>query len=261
MVDEVNTYEATPENPDGHVDEMVAKAEGLDSPTPSDRPEWLPEKFSNPEDMAQAYLELEQRLGGQSQEQQNDNMAEVQEMEAQQEEQKNDIEAFLADRGLDFDKFAEEFESSGSLSDPAYTALEQAGISRNLVDNYLQGQQAMQGQLASNVYSMVGGEKQYEQMLDWASDNLSDGEIEAFNANIDTNQSNNMQFAVNSLYTRYMQDQGSEPSLLQGSTANTGGERFGSLHQLTESMADPRYEKDPAYRAQVARTLERSSIM
>lgn len=261
MVDEVNTYEATPENPDGHVDEMVAKAEGLDSPTPSDRPEWLPEKFSNPEDMAQAYLELEQRLGGTPQEQQDDKMAEVQEMDAQQEEQKNDIEGFLADRGLDFDKFAEEFESSGSLSDPAYSALEQAGISRNLVDNYLQGQQAMQGQLTSGVYNMVGGEQQYEQMLDWASDNLSDGEIEAFNANIDTNQSNNMKFAVNSLYTRYMQDQGNEPSLLQGSTATTGGERFGSLHQLTESMSDPRYEKDPAYRAQVAKTLQRSSIM
>lgn len=260
MVDEVNTYEAPPENPDGHVEEMVAKAEGLENPNASDRPEWLPEKFSNPEDMARAYLELEQKLGGQPQDRQ-DEMAEVQEMEAQQEEQRNDIESFLADRGLDFEKFANEFGETGQLSDPAYQALNEAGISRQLVDNYLEGQQALMGQVASNAYGMVGGEQNYEAMLEWASDNLSDGEIDAFNANIDSNQINNMQFAINSLYTRFAQDQGSEPSLIQGSTANTSGERFGSLHQLTEAMADPRYEKDPAFRADVARQLERSSIM
>ena len=117
------------------------------------------------------------------------------------------------------------------------------------------------GQVASSAYNMVGGEQNYESMLEWASDNLSDGEIDAFNANIDSNQTNNMQFAINALYTRYMQDQGSEPSLIQGTTATSGGEQFGSLHQLTEAMADPRYEKDPAFRAQVARTLERSTIM
>tara|TARA_R100001594_G_scaffold23663_1_gene46408 strand:- start:1436 stop:2002 length:567 start_codon:yes stop_codon:yes gene_type:complete len=188
-------------------------------------------------------------------------MAEVQEMEAQQEEQRNDIESFLADRGLDFEKFANEFDETGQLSDPAYQALNEAGISKQLVDNYLQGQQALMGQVASNAHSMVGGEQNYEAMLEWASDNLSDGEIDAFNANIDSNQINNMQFAINSLYTRFAQDQGSEPSLIQGSTANTSGERFGSLHQLTEAMADPRYEKDPAFRANVARQLERSSIM
>ena len=103
MVDEVNTYEAEPQNPEGHVDEMVAVAEGLEYEGQNERPEWLPEKFQNPEDMAQAYLELEQRLGGQPQQQETQ---EIQEMEAQQEQERNDIESFLADRGLDFDKFA-----------------------------------------------------------------------------------------------------------------------------------------------------------
>lgn len=258
MVDEVNTYEAEPQNPEGHVDEMVAVAEGLEYEGQNERPEWLPEKFQNPEDMAQAYLELEKRLGGQPQQQETQ---EIQEMEAQQEQERNDIESFLADRGLDFDKFADEFDETGQLSAGAYQALEEAGISRQLVDNYLEGQQALMGQVASSAYNMVGGEQNYESMLEWASDNLSDGEIDAFNANIDSNQTNNMQFAINALYTRYMQDQGSEPSLIQGTTATSGGEQFGSLHQLTEAMADPRYEKDPAFRAQVARTLERSSIM
>ena len=31
----------------------------------TDRPEWLPEKFGSPEDMAKAYGELESKLGGQ----------------------------------------------------------------------------------------------------------------------------------------------------------------------------------------------------
>ena len=31
--------------------------------TQEDRPEWLPEKFKSPEDMAQAYSELEKKMG------------------------------------------------------------------------------------------------------------------------------------------------------------------------------------------------------
>jgi hypothetical protein len=31
------------------------------SPTQGDRPEWLPPKFQSPEDLAQAYVELESR--------------------------------------------------------------------------------------------------------------------------------------------------------------------------------------------------------
>jgi hypothetical protein len=60
----VNTYEETVE--DGqHTLDMLEKAEGLDNPEASDRPEWLPEKFNTVEDMASAYESLEQKLGSQ----------------------------------------------------------------------------------------------------------------------------------------------------------------------------------------------------
>ena len=43
---------------------MVAKAEGLDN-TQEERPQWLPSKFNSPEDMANAYAELEREFHGQ----------------------------------------------------------------------------------------------------------------------------------------------------------------------------------------------------
>ncbi|MFS9669917.1 hypothetical protein, partial [Klebsiella pneumoniae] len=46
--------------------EYESTIEGEEQEYSEERPEWLPEKFSSPEDMAQAYAELEQRMGRES---------------------------------------------------------------------------------------------------------------------------------------------------------------------------------------------------
>ena len=70
MVDTVEIRQEPQPETQEHVDAMVAKAENaqqepqqenLDS-AKDERPEWLPEKFKTPEDMAKSYTELERKM-------------------------------------------------------------------------------------------------------------------------------------------------------------------------------------------------------
>ena len=66
----------------------VAEADGRDFVTQedvqqaeapqSDRPEWLPEKFNSPEDLAKSYTELSQKLGGKEEDMRNSIIEEIQ---------------------------------------------------------------------------------------------------------------------------------------------------------------------------------------
>ncbi len=97
-------------------------------------------------------------------------------------------------------------------------------------------------------------------MLQWASNNLPDTEIDAFNEMINGDASV-MQTAVNGMYARFVQSQGAP--LLQGETGNTipNSGAFQSRAQVTEAMSDPRYKKDPAYRQQVYNRLQNSNVL
>jgi hypothetical protein len=48
--------------------------------------------------------------------------------------------------------------------------------------------------------------------------------------------------------------------MLTGKAPSTKGDQFKSQAQVIEAMNDPRYEKDPAYRKEVADKLERSNL-
>ena len=71
MVDSVTIAQGEQEPDQAHIDAMVAKASGDAPQTPEnpesdtdERPEWLPEKFKTPEDMAKSYAELEKKMSG-----------------------------------------------------------------------------------------------------------------------------------------------------------------------------------------------------
>jgi len=253
MAEAINTYqEPEPENPD-HVKEMLEKVEG--NQQDPERPEWLPEKFKSPEDMAKAYSALESKLGQGQQEPESEPEVE----EATGEESLSEVSELLDSKGLDFDVFQQEYLETGELSSEAYKALEEAGFPQSMVDSWVAGQDALTAQMTSDMHSIVGSAEQYADMVQWASNNLPESEVDAFNATMDTQDPNMIRFAVQGLNARYRSE--AEPNLMQGGTGSvsTGG-RFDSNAELTTAMSDPRYAKDPAYRQQVADKLSRSSL-
>ena len=249
MAEAINTYQEPEAESQEHVQAMLDKERG----ETEERPDWLPEKFKSPEDMAKAYSELETKLGKPQKQE------ETEEAEAVPTESASEVSELLDDKGLDFDVFQQEYAENGELSDDAYAALEEAGFSRSIVDSWIEGQNALASQITSEMTDIVGGTEQYTNMVQWASDNLPEAEIDAFNATMETQDPNMIRLAIQGLNARYRSE--AEPTLLQGGTgAVSSGGRFESNAELTAAMSDPRYAKDPAYRQQVADKLARSSL-
>ncbi len=107
---------------------------------------------------------------------------------------------------------------------------------------------------------MVGGEKEYQNMISWAGQNLSPEEIEMYDSVMGSGNANSIYFAVQALNNKYTDTVGSEGQLLTGRGANESNAVFRSQSELVEAMNDPRYERDSAYRMDVMAKLENSDI-
>lgn len=262
MVDTVNisTGEEVPTaGTTEHLEEMLDVVEASENPEVSDKPEWLPSKFDSPEDLAEAYRQLEQRLGSGEHLEEDDN-AVYDDGPVELEEDPTEITEFLASRDLDFDAFQSEYLENGELSDDAYEALANAGIPPSLVDSWLAGQQAVGAQLEMTVHDSVGGTENYNELVNWASDNWSQDEIDAFNDSVDSPNINQVMLAVRGLQAQYNLANG-DPALYSGDGGSPSVEGFQSLNQVTEAMKDPRYAEDPAYRRQVEQLLYNSDVI
>ena len=212
-----------------------------------DRPEWLPEKFNSAEDMAKAYSELENRMGS---------------GEEYEESDEENVREELEDAGVDYSALSEEFWGNGDLSDESYDLLEQAGIHRSIVNSYIDAQLNMAETQRGEVMNEVGGAEGYEQLTEWASDNLEDGEIDYFNSIMDSNDFQAIQMAVRAVDARRTASEGMEPTRnLSGSLTGGGGGSYESVTQMMNDMQNPAYATDPAFRAKVEAKLSRSDIM
>lgn len=212
----------------------------------NDRPEWLPEKFKSPEDLAKAYSELEQRMSAPQEDQ-------PQEQEVREE---------LDNAGVDYDALSQEFWQNGDLSDESYDALEKAGIPRSIVDSYIDAQMAMVENQRSAIMGEVGGPDGYAELTAWAADNLDQSEIDYYNKVIDGNDFDAIRMVVRSVAARRDAAEGVEPSRnLSGSVTGGTGGVYESVSQLMSDMQSKQYETDPAFRAQVEAKLARSNIL
>lgn len=244
-------------------------------PTDPSRPAWLPEKFKSPEDMANAYKELETKLGSNASlpptpppsadPQPTTDVNKIPDAPtADQTAAKETVEAV----GLDFTKLGEEYQTSGSLSDATYKTLESKGIPKDVVDAYIAGQTALAEKSQQEIYGTIGGADNYKAMLAWAVTGVSEEAKAAYNDAVQSGNTNTAKLAVQGLYAQYTATNGKAPNLLQGNngaaSANAGA--FQSYYEVTLAMSEKdslgrtRYQVDPAYRQSVADRLARSRI-
>ena len=233
-------------------------------PTQS-KPEGLPEKFNSVEELVKSYSELEKKLGEQSQPKESvDPVSKTEVKEETKEEQpKSDLDIAtkaVDSAGLNMDSLAEEYAKDGKLADKSYQSLEKAGIPKEYVDRFIAGQQAIADQQSASVKNMVGGAESYDAMSEWASNNLSETEKQAYNTAVNSKDLEAVKLAVVGLKARYAQATGSEPKLVEGKASPSGEQGYDSWAQVTQAMSDPRYSKDPAYQAEVKNKLANSKI-
>lgn len=226
------------------------------------RPEWLPEKFKNAEDMAKAYGELENKLG-QSQDNNNKD-SEPNKEETKKEDSDLSIdkaEKAVENAGLNMETLQNEYNESGELNEKSYNALEKAGIPKDYVDAFIKGQEAIAQQTSNTLKQEVGGAEAYNNMMTWASDNLSEAEVNAYNSTVNGKDIEATKLAIAGLNARFKNAEGVEPNLQTGnrpSTSNAPGYR--SWAEVTAAMSDAKYTTDDAYRADVQAKLKNSQL-
>lgn len=276
MADILDVKPELPQEDPEHVRQMIAKAEGQTEEVQQEEPErLLAGKYKTEEDLIKGiievikrqnegkdleaiYKELESGLGRRPAKGAKDEESKSKsEVDKAVEEAKEPLQRF----NLDFDEFSKELSETGELSEASYERLEKAGIPREVVDTYLDGLRALAQQQFQEIYNIVGGEENYRSMIEWASENLTDDEREAFNATINSGLSQ-AKLAVEALHARYMRENAQPPkNLVHGSTSPNTGEVYQSLAQVVRDMNDPRYATDPAFRKQVQDKIARSNIL
>jgi uncharacterized protein (DUF1330 family) len=217
------------------------QAEEVQEETP-ERPEWLDEKFESPEDLAKAYNELQKKQSSKPKKQ-----TKVDESEITEEITSNTSSAI--------EQAQEYFAENGDISDELLDNLETAGIPRNFVESYIAGQTALVSTEVATVKDSIGGEGQYEAMTEWAMENLTDTDIDAFDDVVSNGTVEQAKMAVQGMFARFVAAGGKAPVLSQGGTAGNAVKPFASAAQVTEAMKDARYQNDPAYRQTVENRL------
>ena len=127
-------------------------------------------------------------------------------------------------------------------------------VEEESTDNQLTQEQA------DKLFEMVGGKKAYQAMIEWAGQNLSEGEIQMYDSVMGRGDPSAIFFAVQALAGKYGDAVGKDGKLLTGRSASKENAAFRSQAELVQAMSDPRYDKDPAYRQDVMRKLENSDL-
>jgi hypothetical protein len=211
-------------------------------------------KYQSAEELERGYLELQKRLSSPAEEE-----PQVEEApEAEEEEEEIEVDGDL------FDAIMESYRT-GEWDD---NLVEEVGKMDpiDVANMFLTKQgEAQQTAVATEedvtqIQDSVGGVDEYQNMLQWAGQNLSEQEINLYDAAMDRGDPLTMFFAAQALNSRYQDAVGYDGEMLTGSAPRNTGDVFRSQAELVAAMSDPRYDKDPAYRMDISEKLERSNL-
>ena len=261
---ETYSYDNTPETEVLSADEqdslevgeqLVAEQEGL-----------LAGKYKNAEELESAYLSLQKKLGRNEEEE----YEEGEEGYREEEESDEEVSDYAPAISLINEASDEYYANNGALSEETISRFTEMS-SQDLVNAYMEmyesgqvGQAAQAQELSeaqvNSVMNAAGGEANYNQVIEWAAMNLGDRQIDAFDSVVDSGNPAAIGIAFQGLQSAYQEANGYEGRMLQGRAPSSAGEVFRSQAELVAAMGDPRYDNDPAYRADVVEKLNNSDL-
>ena len=221
----------------------------------TDRPEWLPEKFKSAEDMANAYSELEKKMGAGANEQEQEEVQQEEEQSTDEQDDTQEEDSNTNDVIVEASK--EFFENDGVISEETYKNLAEIGLPKELVDSYAAGQQALQQSEEGNIKAAADGN--WDQMAEWAANNLSPEEVNTFDDIVQNGTVDQARLATKGLYAQYKAENGVTPKLVQGAVSGSSSMPFKSNQELARAMSDPRYKSgDKSYHEEIDRRIAAS---
>ena len=248
-----NTGELSAEEQDSlQVGEQLVKEQG----------ELLAGKYKNAEDLEQAYIELQKKLGDKN-EAQEETEATKEEVLEEPKAEDNPASSLISEASKEF------YDNDNKLSPETIEKFSELD-SKQLISAYLESiknapQQTEQSEIElaqrdiDLIHDSVGGEKEYRKITEWSSKNLNEKQITSFDKVINSGDTDLIELAVAGIKAKYENSNGYEGRMLTGKTTSAT-DVFRSQAQLVQAMSDPRYDNDPAYRQDVIAKLEQSDL-
>ena len=209
-------------------------------------------KYKNAEELEKGYLELQQKLNTKEEE-----PAQEEEEEAATEEVETNI----------LDQLWEEAGTEEGYTQESLEKLRKMSVDE-LAQMHLEYRDSVTKEQPQNrdfteadikeLKGIVGGEKNYANMIQWAQGALNEQEIKMFDAVMAKGDPLGAFFAVRALGYAYNDAVGYDGKMVQGKPPKQSSDQFRSQQEVVRAMADPRYEEDPAYRRDIMEKLERS---
>lgn len=159
---------------------------------------------------------------------------------------------------------AAEYAENRVITDKTYAALEKQGISRDMVDMYVAGQESKASVLSTAAFTPAGGEERYTAMIEWAAKNLDEPSKKAFNTQVSSGDPDVISNAVTALAAEYGKTETVEGERTGGTPSVGNSSTFASRHEMTTAInaldenGKRKYDVDPAYRLEVTRKIGNS---
>ena len=240
------------ENVQGELNSDEQESLAIGEEMANDQETMLAGKYKNAEELEAAYIELQKKLGDNSEE------SEVTEEETEEEEEEEEsTDSSLFDRLWDEAKgeeFSDDILKELSESNPTDLAKMYLDYRNSQPTNKITEKDA------TTLMDSIGGEEKYSDMMKWALDNVPDVEIDMYDSVMESGDRNAAFFAMQALSYKYGDSVGVEGKLVQGKAPAETSKGFKSQAEVVNAMQDPRYDRDPAYRQEIMAKLERSNV-
>lgn len=237
-------------------------------------------KYKSVEDLEAAYNELQKKLG--------DTPTET---ETEEGEPEKEVQMYSEDGKVNYDTASELYgeqlgtlfkdnnidpfamndyfaKNNGTLSEEMYTELNKAGLSKQIVDQYLEGARTKSGigtdgpvlteAEITEVKGLAGGEDGYQSLMEWAGKNLTKEDAKNYDDVLATANKTAIKFAVKALMGQYEDSQGRDSKIVTGKESST--ENYRSMAEVVRDMNKPEYQTDEAFRDDVLRKLSASNL-
>ena len=213
-------------------------------------------KYKNAQELEQGYIELQKKLGeGEAEEPVAE--AEEEEYEGYEGEEDGSILDELWEYEINNEEFHEDAVAELQQMDPVDLANLHIEYRRQVEEEGVGAKDFTEAEM-TELKGVVGGDENYQNMLQWAGANLNQQEIDMFDAVMQRGDALGAFFAIRSLAYRYNDAAGYEGKMLTGNAPKTSGSQYRSQQEVIQAMSDPRYESDPAYRKDIMDKLNRS---
>ena len=182
-------------------------------------------KYKDAQELEKAYVELQKKFGEQSSEDSSETGERPDTESKEETEEEKEVEEISPAAEL-ITSANDEFNEKGELTDETIEKFSSLS-SKELVEAYLQLQDDMptidRSEVAdisesdiNQIKNSVGGDKSYDNMVTWASENLDQTSVDAFDEIINTGSIDAIKLAVSGLRSQYENANGYEGEMLSG---------------------------------------------